>query len=144
MDATTYRCPHCGAADHSRVESYSTARRGSPAPRRRHKRRKPIRKIKRTRKWHEKLRLGDIFHINQTTRTGSLAQFKKNLEFEDAFLASRTPRRSRHGKGWRVGEPCWECHEIAERLGIIEGSAQTSADMERAASERLEAMIGEE
>ena len=98
---------------------------------------------KRTRKWHKKLRLNQILHIQYTTKTGSLAQFKENLAFEDEFLASRTPRRSKHGRQG-IGESCWECHEIAERLGIVRGKALTMGEMERDAARRLEFMIEEE
>ena len=52
-------------------------------------------------KWHKKLNKKDLKHIRETTDTGSLKQFKVNFEFQEKYNMR-----------------CWECKNIADKLGI--------------------------
>jgi hypothetical protein len=57
-------------------------------------------------KWQNKITKKQLKHIKETTDTGTLAQFIFNREWH----------RERMAEGER--EPCFECREIALRLGI--------------------------
>ena len=64
-------------------------------------------KVKRTKKWHKKVTIKELRHILESTTTGTLAQFKRNLDHQRA------------GDTWPDGTmSCWECHFIAKKLGI--------------------------
>jgi len=69
-------------------------------------------KIRRTAKWHKRITLKQLKHIKENT-DGTLAGVKKVLAYQkekrdDAIRANDYPG---------ITEPCWECKEIARRLG---------------------------
>ena len=67
-------------------------------------------KIKRTRRWHKRLTIRQLRHIIETTQTGSLAQFKRNLEHQ---IATDLKQEQDGLTSFKMG---WECHYIAKRL----------------------------
>ena len=69
-------------------------------------------KTKRTRKWHKKLTLKELRHVLDSTTTGSLAQFKRNLD------PQREQDRKNNDLLGFVPRACWECHFVAKKLGL--------------------------
>ena len=63
--------------------------------------------MKRTRKWHKKLTMKEIRHVNEFCG-GTLAGIKIAREGQVAAASSRP-----NGM-----EPCWECRTIARKLGM--------------------------
>ena len=57
-------------------------------------------------KWQKKLKKSEIKHINKTTDSGTLTQFKSNRKFHLGKIAD--------------GEidPCFDCKMIASKLGL--------------------------
>lgn len=57
-------------------------------------------------KWQKKLKKSEIQHINESTVSGTLAQFKRN--------------REQHWEEVKKGksDPCPECGAIATKLGL--------------------------
>ena len=59
-------------------------------------------------KWHKGITKAELKHIKVTTRTGTLAQFKGNIDRQ---------------RKWDAGNPngpwsCSECANIARKLGL--------------------------
>ncbi len=59
-------------------------------------------------RWQRKLTKAEIKHIRETTDTGSLAQFKRNLEWQ----------RERDTENPDGPVTCLECRHIANVIGI--------------------------
>jgi hypothetical protein len=63
--------------------------------------------MKRARKWHKKLTMKEIRHVNEWCG-GTLGGLKRTRELQTADVAANPGRP----------EPCWNCKEIARKLGI--------------------------
>jgi hypothetical protein len=62
-------------------------------------------------RWQDKLTEEELAHVREWCG-GTLAEFKKTRE-------AQVKMRDRNIKqGFRVGEPCWVCRDIAHKLGI--------------------------
>jgi len=80
-------------------------------------------KVKRTKKWHKKVTIKELRHILESTTTGTLAQFKRNLDHQRAGgtwpdSPSNSCIMTRPPTGSYGTMSCWECHFIAKKLGI--------------------------
>jgi hypothetical protein len=63
--------------------------------------------MKRTRKWHKKLTMKEIRHVNEFC--GGTLQGIKNTREGQRLARIKSPT---------AAEPCWDCRMIARKLGI--------------------------
>jgi len=63
--------------------------------------------MKRTRKWHKKLTMKEIRHVNEFCG-GTIRGLMENRERQKAHLIESPD----------APEPCWDCRIIAKKLGV--------------------------